>query len=175
MIRDRRSQLNEALHNKLLVRFWNPYDSGSTQGYILDIGPRFFLLGLIGEGVKFNGFQCLRLSDVRRLQAPDQYAEFVVSALQMRNQRIDKKPRIDLGGLPELLKSANRLFPLVTIHRERVTPDTCNIGRVIDVKRASCLYLKLVRTQFGKRNQPRLRCVKSHESTSVVGTKKPCI
>jgi hypothetical protein len=93
------SQLAEALCNKLVVRFWNPYDSGSTRGYVLDIGPRFFLIALIDGDIKFNGFQCLHLSDVRRLQAPDPYADFVVAALRKRGQIIQRKPNIDLGNL----------------------------------------------------------------------------
>ena len=31
----------------------------------------------------------------------------------------------------DLLLSANLIFPLVTIHRERVDPDICEIGRVV--------------------------------------------
>ena len=124
--------LTEALHSKLLIRFWNPYNSGSTHGYVLDIGPRFFLLGLIDESIRFNGFQCLRISDIRRLQVPDPYEKFVVAALHKRNQKIKAKPNIKLDSLPELLRSANRAFPVVTIHRERVKPDVCWIGKVLD-------------------------------------------
>ncbi|MGA2809675.1 MAG: hypothetical protein ABSE87_16220 [Terracidiphilus sp.] len=137
------SKLVEALCDKTLVKFWNPYDSGSTQGYVLDIGPHFFLLGLIGGEIRFNGFQCLRLSDVRRLQVPDPYSDFIVAALRKRGESIKRKPNINLQSLPELLWSANRLFPLVTIHRERVKPDTCEIGRVIDIGKAQVSLLEI--------------------------------
>jgi hypothetical protein len=83
--------------------------------------------------MKFNGFQCPRISSIRRLQVPDPYAEFAVAALGKRGQIIRRKPNVDIGSLSKLLKSANRLFPLVTIHRERADPEVCEIGRVIDV------------------------------------------
>ncbi|MGB7548307.1 MAG: hypothetical protein WBM14_11195 [Terracidiphilus sp.] len=131
--------LREALANALVVRFGNPYDEGSTHGYVLDIGPRFFLLGLIGEDIRFNGFQCFRLEDVRRLQVPDPYADFIVAALRKRSQQIRKRPNVDLSSLSELLKSANCIFPLVTIHRECAKPDACWIGRVLDVTKSHVL------------------------------------
>jgi hypothetical protein len=99
----------------------------------LDIGPVFFLLALIGEDIRFNGFQCIRISDVRRLQVPDPYSDFIVGALRKRGQLIRKKPAVKLENLAVLLTSANRRFPLATIHRERVTPDTCKIGRAVEV------------------------------------------
>jgi hypothetical protein len=135
--------LTEALRNKLLIKFWNPYDSGSTHGYVLDIGPSFFLLGLIDDSVKFNGFQCLRISDLRGLQVPDPYERFVLAALHKRNQKMKAKPNIKLDGLPELLRSANQIFPLITIHRERVRPENCWIGKVIDITKDHLFLLQI--------------------------------
>jgi hypothetical protein len=137
------SKLVEALCNKSLVKFWSPYESGSTHGYVLDIGPRFFLLGLVSDEIRFDGFQCLRLSDVRRLRVPDPYSDFTVAALHKRGETIKRKPNINLQSLPELLWSANRLFPLVTINRERVKPDTCEIGRVMDIGKTHVSLLEI--------------------------------
>jgi hypothetical protein len=131
------------MHDKTLVKFWNRFDPGSTNGYVLDIGPRFFLLGPVGEEIRFNGFQCMRLSDVRRLHAPDRYAEFIVAALRKRGEIIRKKPRVRLNSLPELLRSASRLFPLVTIHQERAKPDTCEIGHVVGISKSHVSLLEI--------------------------------
>lgn len=135
--------LTGALQSKCPIKFWNPYDSGSTHGYVLGIGPRFFLLALIDDNLRFNGFQCLRISDLRRLQVPDPYEKFLVAALHKRNQKIKRKPDIKLDSLPDLLRSANRAFPLVTIHRERVKPDECWIGKVVDVNKDHLFLLQI--------------------------------
>lgn len=106
-------------------------------GYVLDIGPKFFLLALIGDdGVRFNGFSCVRLADVRNLRVPHKYFEFIESALKKLGERVPNKTRVLLGTLPKLLRSASKQFPLVTIHRERVDPDVCFIGQVEEVSRA---------------------------------------
>jgi len=121
--------LQRALRTKQLVKFTRPFEPGSVDGYVLAIGPQFFLLALVDD-VRFNGFQCLRISDVRGLQVPAKYAAFVESALKVRGERMLRKPRLQLASLEELLWSANRAFPLVTIHREKVDPDVCHIGRI---------------------------------------------
>ena len=143
MARKSTAPLTEAMHHKTLVKFWSPFEPGSTQGYVLDIGPRFFLLGFVDDEIRFNGFQCMRLSDVRRLHVPDPYADFIVAALRKRGEIIRRKPRVSLNSLPELLRSANRLFPLVTIHQERVKPDTCEIGRVVGISKSHVSLMEI--------------------------------
>jgi hypothetical protein len=134
------SQLADALNRKIIVRFSTPFEPGWVEGYVLDIGPRFFLLAIIDDYQKFNGFQCSRISDVRQLRVPAPYADFIVAALRKRGQIIRRKPNINLAGLPELLKTASRLFPLITIHRQEAKPDICEIGRAIDVDKNRLLF-----------------------------------
>src|SRR5262245_54591984 len=125
------TKLAAALRDKTLVKFTRPFEGGSVNGYVLDIGPRWFLLALVRDGIRFDGFQCFRLSDVRKLQVPHPYAAFTEAALKKRGERLPKKLRVTVASIEELLLSANRLFPLVVIHREKVDPDICEIGRIV--------------------------------------------
>jgi hypothetical protein len=113
-----------------------------VEGYVLDIGQHFFLLTLVDE-ICFNGFSCLRLRDIRNLQVPAKYAAFIEAGLKKRGQRKPKKPRVSVRGLPELLLSANEAFPLLTIHRESVDPDVCNIGRLAGLRRGRVALLEI--------------------------------
>jgi hypothetical protein len=63
----RRADLARAWRNKLCVKFYRPFEEGWVYGYLLDIGPQFFLLALINDEMRFNGFQCMRLTDVSRM------------------------------------------------------------------------------------------------------------
>lgn len=139
MTQARSLKLREACSSAIVLRFSNPYDEGWTHGYVLDIGPQFCLLGLIDDNIRFNGFQCPLISDLRQIKVPDPQEDFIVAALRKRRERIDRKPEIDLSSLPALLKSASKLFPLITILRERIRPDECVIGRVLDVSERSFL------------------------------------
>jgi len=130
-----RNQLTKALRNRLLVSFTRPFEPGTVNGYVLGIGPKFFHLALVSDGLRLNGFQCFRFSDVRKLCVPDKYAAFHEAVLRKRGQRFPKNPPVSVSSLAELLLTAARAFPLVTIHREKIDPDVCWIGRVIGVRK----------------------------------------
>jgi hypothetical protein len=138
-----RSRLKHAHSQSLLVKFERRFEPGTFEGYVLDVGPHFFLLAVVREDMRFNGFSCLRIADVRRLQAPAKYAEFAEAALRKRGEYLAEKPNIDLGNISNLLRSANLLFPLITIHRERIDPDVCHIGRVASLKNGTLSLLEI--------------------------------
>jgi len=139
MTQARNAKLKEACSNAMIARFWTPFDEDWTHGYVLDIGPEFFLLAVIDDKIKFNGFECHRVSDIKRLKLPDPYEDFTAAALRKQKQRIARKPNIDLSSLAALLESANALFPLVTIHQERVKPGECFIGKVVNISKKNLL------------------------------------
>lgn len=137
------AQLAVALRRRKPVRFSRPFEEGTISGYVLGIGPRFFLMAVLGDDMRFDGFQCLRLSDVRRLQSPHPYETFVEAVLKKRGEPLPGKPRVKLASLGQLLRSANRAFPLVTIQRERTNPDGCEIGRVLAVNEKQVSFLEI--------------------------------
>ncbi len=128
-----RRQLERAMRQRLLVQFKRPFERGSVLGHVRAIGPALFMIARIGEDLRPDGFQTFRLRDVRRLQVPHKYAAFVETSLRLRGERQPRTPRVRLDSLAGLLRSASRLFPLVTIHREGVDPDVCWIGHVLEV------------------------------------------
>jgi hypothetical protein len=139
-----KSELARAHRERLLVRFTRPFEGGTFCGYVLDVGPRFFLLLIVGDdGVRFNGFSCLRLTDVRKLNVPHKYANFLLAAQKKLKEKAPRKPPVAVGNVESLLISANRKFPLVTIHRETVDPEICHIGRVVGVKGNYVLLLEI--------------------------------
>jgi hypothetical protein len=143
MAKTRSSQLMRARRNRLLVKFATRFDEGSVHGYVLDVGPRFFLLAQVNDEMRFNGFQCFRLADVRELQIPARYASFAEAALKKRGERMPKNPPVRVASLPELLLTANESFPLVTIHREHADPDVCHIGRVVELAKGRVTLLEI--------------------------------
>jgi hypothetical protein len=41
-----------------------------------------------------------------------------------------KPPRVKIETVQELLRTAGRAFPIITIHKERIAPEVCHIGYV---------------------------------------------
>ena len=145
------SLLKQALHKKQLVKFTRPFEEGSVNGYILDIGPKFFLIALVEDASRFNGFQCIRISDVRNLQAPDNNSLFIETALKKLGRKMPSKPRLKLETAHTILSSANAVFPLVTIHLEQADPGLCHIGLVKEMNRTHVSLLEIGMDAFWDR------------------------
>jgi hypothetical protein len=127
------AKLIEAMDAQRLVRFWNPFESHFDRGYVLDVGPSFFLLASVSDRIRHEGFQCLRIADVRRLVA-DPSTTFIEAALKARGGAVPPKPPIDLSSIGAILTSGSAAFPLATIHCETQDADACRIGRVLSVR-----------------------------------------
>jgi hypothetical protein len=125
-------QLREAMRERQLVRFERKFEEHNIHGYVLDVGPKFFLLALVSDRLWFDGFEIFRIADIRNLR-PDPFSDFAERALKLRNEMMPEKPSVDLSGIDQILASAASCFPLVTIHRETVDPEVCWIGKVFSV------------------------------------------
>jgi hypothetical protein len=124
------------------MRFEGRFEHLPVRGYVLDLGPKFFLVAVVSDRIWFDGFECFRVGDVRDLR-PDPHTVFAESALKKRGERVPKKPRVSVASIEELLLSASREFPLVTVHREQVDPDVCWIGRILSVERGRVSLLEI--------------------------------
>jgi hypothetical protein len=130
------------MRTRTFVRFESRFEHSPVRGYVFDVGPKLFLVAVVSDRIWFDGFECFRVVDVRDLR-PDPYRAFAESALRKRGERVPKKPRVSVASIEELLLSASREFPLVTIERERVDPDVCWIGRVLSVERGRVSLLEI--------------------------------
>ena len=124
-----REQLLTAKKRKLIVNFFRPYEQGSLTGYVLDVGPAFFLLASLNEGFEFEQHSCLRLADIRRLECPAEHAQFYTKVRKLRGDRFPPKIKIDLANRIAILDSLHT--SLVTLYREQVNPNACIIGSML--------------------------------------------
>ena len=128
-----RAQLRAQMRRKRLVRFDKRFASYATTAYVASVGADLVMFLLIDDRIRFDGFQILRIRDLRGLREEPR-AEFVETVLRRRRLRRPATPRIRLGCFGDALRSASRQFPLVAIHRERADPDVCHIGAVVEVQ-----------------------------------------
>lgn len=136
------SQLTEAIRKRSIIEFTNKFESHRPCGYVLDIGPKFFLLAVVCNRIWFDGFACFQVANVTDI-ALDPYADFVETALKSRGERLAKKPRVSVASTEDLLISAGRAFPLVTIYRDRHDPEVCQIGHVKAVRNGHVSLLEI--------------------------------
>ena len=116
-------QLLTAKQQRLIVQFSRPFEPGTFAGYVIDVGPAFFLFASLDDGFVFDNYICLRLVDVRRLECPAKHAQFYAKVRKLRGDKFPRKIKVDLADRISILDSVNR--SLVTLHRKQVNPDTC--------------------------------------------------
>jgi hypothetical protein len=137
-----RSQLVDATRSRRFVRLLRRFEKTAVRGYVLDVGPQFFLLLLVSDRIWFDGFECLRIADIRSMK-PDPHAAFVEAALRKRRARRPRKPPVSVRSVAGMVKSAGRAFPLVAVHREEIDSSVCWIGRVLRVREGRVSLLEI--------------------------------
>ncbi len=131
--KDIREQLTSALRDRQLMRFHRRFEDGWVNGYVVGIGPAFVMLAEVSDHMRFNGFGCYRLADIRNLR-PAAYSEFMEAALQKLGEVQPETPAVALNSVSDILATAGVLFPTVTLHAEAEKPRVCYIGAIVSLE-----------------------------------------
>ena len=126
-------QLHAAMADQTLVRITRPFDDGHVTGYVVAVGPAFFLLAIINDQIWLDGFDGLRIRDVHAIE-PEPHAAFIEAALIARGEARPGAGMFDAATINALITSAAARYPLITVHEESVDPDVCYVGQVAGVE-----------------------------------------
>ncbi len=121
------------MESRTLVRLSRKFESGDIRGYVLNVGPEFFVLALVSDRIWFDGFECFRVHDIQSVE-DDPYAAFVEAALSLRADLLPDSSPVNAATIDDLIQSAAAGFALVTLHKEVANPDVCYIGRVLGIE-----------------------------------------
>jgi len=124
--------LNAAMSERRLVRLTTRYDAWALCGYVVALGPGFVMILVVSDKVRLDGFECFRRPDIITVEA-DPYAVFHEKALAQRGEIIPDLPPVSLASIEDLLETAGRTFPMITIHCEDIDAEICHIGHVAEV------------------------------------------
>jgi len=136
-----RERLVGAQRDKLIVQFARPFEPGTLAGYVIDVGPKLFLVALLGDDFNFAQYSCIRITDVRRLECPARYADFYNKVRRLRGDKMPPRIRVDLTEISSFVGSQSQ--SLLTIHREQTSPDTCEIGYALSMSNTALEFLEI--------------------------------
>lgn len=133
MSRVKRIDYKEIIRSRYLVKFGRkPIDDSDLYGFVLACGETLTLLHILQtSSYTLNGYSVIRNDDVSRYAVydrPDYY--FDSRVLRLKCIQPVPQPEISVASLSDLLTSIDKLYPLITIHREEINNDVCNIGRL---------------------------------------------
>lgn len=117
-----------------VVDFKRPkLDDDEVRGFVLDYSDSFTLLNVLDYDFYLNGFTVIRNSDITRYRTYDKDDYFLNMALRLKSIKPARKPKINLSNWESVLRTAQKLFPLLTIRREAISKDVCYIGKLVSV------------------------------------------
>ncbi|HZS04258.1 MAG TPA: hypothetical protein VFD58_05430 [Blastocatellia bacterium] len=117
-----------------VVDFKRPkIDDEYLRGFVLDYSDSLTLLNVLDHNFYLNGFTVIRNSDITGYRAYDKDDYFLNQALRLKSIKAARKPKVDLSNWASLLLTAQKLFPLLTIHREAISSNVCFVGKLVSV------------------------------------------
>ena len=135
-----KSRLSLVAGKDEIVRIYREkIEDGWAKGYVVSAGRDVFVLQLIDDTIRFDGYLCARYSDVTRLDIPAPHSKFIEKALKARGLDRPVTPQLDVSSLPALLRSAGEISQLVTIHVEYEDESVCYIGKVVSVENSEII------------------------------------
>ena len=129
-----KERLEFAMEAELIVRVYREHiEDGWAHGFVVGVGDQFFALQEIDNHIRFDGYDCLRLTDITECSIPDPYSIFYLKALEARGLSRPPIADIDVSSLRNLISSIAATSPLMTISTEEVDDEDCYIGSVVSL------------------------------------------
>lgn len=127
---DKSAQLTTASNDGRIVRIHRrTAEVHHLDVFVIGVGAEWVLVQPIQDRIDLDGYEALRLKDITKVEESPRSAFFGV-VLAHRKQKPKAVKKVALDSVDALLLSASRAFPLVAVHRERVDPGVCEVGRV---------------------------------------------
>src|SRR5258708_8747676 len=92
------SRLMRFMRERRFIRFTRRFEQEFARGYVLDVGSKFFLIALQSDQMRFDGFSCFRVADVKNLSR-DPYAAFAEAAFKKLREPSPRKPRVSVASI----------------------------------------------------------------------------
>ena len=138
-------ELNVLKEKRQMVRFVRKRKRRleKVEGFIGSVSEKFVFIHVLEPSIHLDGYTVIPIRDIKYFKLKDEYNSFAQRALALRGHEPTFRTDIDLTSFPNLLTSANKAFPLITIHIERIDPDICFIGRIEKLRRKSVTLRKV--------------------------------
>lgn len=127
------------LHRRHLVEIDRPAKGmDRSAGFVVACSDVLVLLhALEWDAFRLNGYIAVQIADIGAYRFFDKADYWQFRAVKRFKLVPTRPPSISVDSWPDLISSAGARYPLLTIHRERIDPETCAIGSLAAVGASS--------------------------------------
>jgi hypothetical protein len=116
----------------------SPQKMGRISGFVVDYSESLILLQRFSwDRFQLNGYSVLPNTDIEEYRFFDKREYWQYRAIQHLKLEPKALGGISVSSLPSLLETVAKVFPLLTIHREKINSEVCYIGKLATVSHKS--------------------------------------
>jgi hypothetical protein len=103
-------------------------------GFVVDVSESLILLQRFDwDAFQLNGYSVIRSDDIASYRFFDKKKHWQFRATQHLKLKLKAPAGISVSSFSDLLESAAKVFPLLTIHRDKINTKVCYIGKLTTV------------------------------------------
>lgn len=102
-----------------------------SEGFIVDVSKALLMLHRLSDRFDLDGYEILKLSDITRVVSEHPKKLLFEKVARFKNLKPLKPSGIDIGSMRTALASIDKHYPLIVVERERHSPGTCEVGKVV--------------------------------------------
>ncbi len=134
-------QIHEAFASDQLIEVYREdLDTESIVGYVVGVGFPFFAIAVVSSLCRFDGFICVRLTDVTGCDLPAGGWKVTEAALEGLGVERPSFEGVDVSTVATLVRTAGARFDILALHREVDRPDECEVGKIKTVDEESITW-----------------------------------
>lgn len=129
--------IEEIIEKEWLVKFdRKPMSKDMLYGFILAGNNEFLLLNFFDDNsFNLNGYTVIRHKDIKRFSVYNSEEYFLSKFIELKKIKPKFLSDFSIKNWKDILISAGRQFPLITIHLEKISDKVCYVGSLAATKK----------------------------------------
>ena len=124
-------QLDHLVRETVLVALLRgEFDSSPQYGFLVGSNSELIALHCVSDRYDLDGYRIFLRRDLTSVEPRFARRKLISKALELKQLKPAVLPWLDLTSMRNLIASIEDHESLVVIHRERLSPNECEIGRV---------------------------------------------
>jgi hypothetical protein len=105
-------------------------DEWHLYGFVVSTSPHLLILHQLSDRYDLDGYRCVRRVDISALDEEFERRDLIERALRLKGLSPQSARVAARENMREMMHDVQREYGLLTIHREDVHPDECEIGEI---------------------------------------------